>query len=356
MKSPPLKAYAEKATFNQDLGIPTWASFGSMGSSIARIADEHPILRGTILPFVRVPVNLTRQVIDYTPVVGQLQKRFWVAMQDGGEAKADALGKLSLGTGYWAMAGMLAANGRITGAAPRDPELRASKLATGWQPYSFVFNHDDGTKTHIAYNRLDPFSTPLGLAADFAQAMGNLNSKDADEWAAIATLSIVNNFQSKSYLQGATELLSVMGSADQGKAMKFIQGKVASYGPGLGKVAQPDVELKELRGWLDKAYSKIPGLSATLEPKRDIFGEKVQPAMGYPYSAINPFGVSHGKSDPVVTEMARLSASEARTQWGSPAEKVGNVDLTTVRNGQGRSAYDRLSELAGQASSQRSRL
>ena len=34
------KTYAEKATFNQDLNIPTWASFGSMGSSIARIADN----------------------------------------------------------------------------------------------------------------------------------------------------------------------------------------------------------------------------------------------------------------------------------------------------------------------------
>ena len=46
--------------------------------------------------------------------------------------------------------------------------------------------------------------------------------------------------------------------------------------------------------------------------------------------------------------MARLSSSEARTQWGAPSEKLGNVDLTSVHNAQGRSAYDRLSELAGQ--------
>ena len=111
--------------------------------------------------------------------------------------------------------------------------------------------------------------------------MGGLNSKDVDEWAAIATLSLVNNMQSKSYLQGVTELLSVMGSADENKAMKFIQNKVASYVPGLVKVMQPDVELKELRSLMDKFQSKIPGWSSSLEPKRDLFGEKVMPPMGY---------------------------------------------------------------------------
>ena len=91
----------------------------------------------------------------------------------------------------------------------------------------------------------------------------------------------------------------------------------------------------------------MPGFSSTLEAKRDIFGHKIQSQAGYPQSAFNPFGVSLGNNDPVLKEMSRLAQSDAQSQFSTPGEHVGNVDLTTFKNTKGQTAYDRLSELTG---------
>ena len=70
---------------------------------------------------------------------------------------------------YTTMGG-LAASGVVTGGGARDPQQRALDIATGWRPYSIKI----GDK-YISYQRLDPFSTVLGLAADtveFAKEAG----------------------------------------------------------------------------------------------------------------------------------------------------------------------------------------
>jgi hypothetical protein len=68
--------------------------------------------------------------------------------------------------------------------------------------------------------------------------------------------------------------------------------------------------------------------------------------MGYPWNAIDPFPVSESK-DKVRTELARLSRSQSEAKFTMPDTKLGNVDLTTVRNAKGQTAYDRYTELIG---------
>jgi hypothetical protein len=58
---------------------------------------------------------------------------------------------------------------------------------------------------------------------------------------------------------------------------------------------------------MDGALAKTPGLSSTLEAKRDIFGAKVQANPGWPQSAFNPFPVTTSNPDPVKNELARLA-------------------------------------------------
>lgn len=338
-------AYAEQATFTQDLDRPTW--FGNFAQGISSLSS-HPALRGTVLPFIRVPSNLLRQVLDYTPVVGQLRKKFLVDMQAGGSQASEALGRMTVGSGLWVGAGMLALNEKITGAAPKDPELAAAQKATGWRPYSYVSTDDKGNKVYTSFNRLDPFASFLGLAADYAQISGHLPEKKAEEWASIATLSIANNLMSKSYTKGVIDAMTALAGNDPNRAAIYIRQRVASYIPSVVGVAQTDTEMKELRGWMDGALAKTPGLSSTLEARRDIFGAKVQSQPGWPHAAWNPFPVVSSNPDPVTKELARLAQTDAASQFNTPSEHMGNIDLSTIKNSRGQSAYDRWLEVSGQ--------
>lgn len=98
---------------------------------------------------------------------------------------------------------------------------------------------------------------------------------------------------------------------------------------------------------MDGAIAKTPGLSSTLEAKRDIFGQKTQSQAGYPQSAFNPFTVTKGNNDPGVKELARLAQSDAQSQFNTPSENIGNVSLLDFKNAKNQSAFDRFLELSG---------
>lgn len=126
--------YAEKATFVNDIKGSTWFGLPSAGEEMARLAS-HPVFRGTILPFVKTPTNVTRTAFEYTPLIGQLRKQFWTDMGAGGEKAATAIGKLTIGSGMYVGAMHLVLDERITGAPP-GPGIITPK---GWKPYSIKF-------------------------------------------------------------------------------------------------------------------------------------------------------------------------------------------------------------------------
>lgn len=335
--------HAEKVTFTSDLKVDTWKWMGerSFGESLQGIASTHPILRGTVLPFVRVPANLARQATDYGPLA-VVRKQFWSDIEAGGSRRSEAIGKASLGSVAWISAGLMASNGVITGAAPHDKELRAQLEATGWRPYSIKIGD-----TYQSFNRLDPFAAVLGIVADFVQISGHLPEKDRDNIAEIMTLSLVNNFASKSYLKGLIDTLSIVGSNEPRKMEQWFRQRTVSYVPSLFGALNPDRELKDVRSVLDAAMTKIPGFSASVEAKRDLFGQKRMQDGTFPFSAFNPFPSSTEKADPVAKELARLAMGESQAQWATPPALIGNVDLRDWKTASGQSALDRYHELIG---------
>jgi hypothetical protein len=333
--------YARRTTFTADLKVDTWMGNRSFGETVSSVASTHPVLRGTVLPFTRVPANLARQATDYSPLA-PIRKQFWSDLQAGGQKKTEAIGRISIGTTMWTAAGFLAIDGHITGAAPADPDLRKQLLDTGWQPYSIKVGD-----SYISYNRFDPFGTALGLVADFHQITGHLPEKDRDSIAEVMTLSLVNNLASKSYLKGLIDTLSVVGSSDEKKIHRWLQQRAGSYVPAVLAAASPDREMKDARSVLDAALTKIPGYSSTVEAQRDLFGQKRMMPGGFPFSAFNPFPVSTEKKDPVRDELARLAMSPAQAQWSTPPRHIGNIDLTEFKLPSGQTALDRYHELIG---------
>ena len=339
--------YASHVTFTSDLKTATWMDGQSFGESFQQAAQSHPWLRGTILPFVRTPVNLFRIAVDYTPVLGQLRRQFYDDVNAGGVKQAEAIGRVVVGSSMWAGAVGFALTGRLTGAAPRDKELADQLRLSGWQPYSIVNYNEDGSKHYTSFQRFDPFGMFLGLAADGAQTMQHIPTNKAEDWAALAGLSLANNLMSKSYLTGITDVLSVLAGDNERQIEKYMERKVASYIPAVVNVAQADIGLKEIRSLMDAIMNKIPGLSSKLEPRRDLFGAKIMPQMGWPMGALNPFTSSDATTERVTQELARLAQSDSRAQFGRPQTTEGSVDLLAFKNAAGRTAYDRLAEESG---------
>lgn len=339
--------YAEEATMTQDLKTSTWLGNRSFGETMQTFANTHPVLRGTILPFIRVPVNLSRQAIDYSPAA-VLQKRYWTEMAAGGTRRSVAIGKLAMGTNVSIMAGFMAMEGMITGRAPGDKELRDAKLATGWQPYSFVFG-DEGNRTYVSFNRLDPIGMVFGLVADFYQMTNHVSESQRNSIGLAIPLALAENLSSKSYLKGVVEIASMMGSgyAKEEIAQRLINMRAASYVPNWVGGFRPDDEMKHVRTMMDAIMAKIPFLSEDIEARRDYLGQKKEYPMQYPWSAVNPFTVSDEKADPVMKELARLATSDIQAQFTQPREMLGTLDLSTYKLPSGQTAYDRWLEKIG---------
>lgn len=336
--------YAQKSTMTQPL------LEGTIGKSVQNMVSQHPLLR-MFAPFVRVPTNIFRTAVTYTPGINLLQKEFrtkWMST-DPIQA-AEARGRYMLGGMFWAAAASVALSGKITGHGPSNKQEREVLLQSGWQPYSFVIDNEDGTREYIQYRRIEPFGMILSLVADYVSLNRHLNDDDNTAIAQAMTISIANNLTSKTYLTGLAEFASLLSQPDQ-YAKRFFQQRIGSYVPNLVGQLNPDDTLHDTRSILDAAMRRIPGLSETLPPRRNMFGEPVPVPQGYlPFGAgtdiarmTSPIGYSKSVSDPVKEELTRLQHG-----FGLPARRLQGVDLAQFVNANGQDAYDRYQELHGQ--------
>lgn len=344
--------YAQQGTFTQPLKSETWTGGRSISEKIADLAQD-PILKGTVLPFIKVPANIMRSFADTGPLA-LMKKQFYADVTGGDpEAKALALGKLGVGSMMWVAGGMMAAEGMLTGSGPRDKDLQRELRATGWQPYSYVHTSENGKKTYIPLGKLDPVAMILGLAADAHQIMGKLSDSDADDLAVGMVVGLASNLSTKSYLRGAMDTMSILGGGANFTSAesfeRFIRYRLGSYVPSAFGAVNPDDTLKEVRSIVEAYMARIPGYSESVEAKRDNFGKKFTTPAGFPHSNINPFAWSTSTDDPVRLEMGRLAQTHAEARFPLPPEKIGGViNLTEIRSTSGQTAYDRWLELQGE--------
>jgi hypothetical protein len=362
--------YAEKASFVNDLKGSTWGDYTSMGEAMARLSSANPLIRGVILPFIKTPTNVTRTTFEYTPLIGQLRKQFYTDVAAGGEKQAMALGKLTIGSGMYIGAGMLALEGRITGAPPAPGVV----VPAGWKPYSVRFQGigQDGGDLFLSYQRMQPFGDILGLTADFAKSTGMLDVDTREGLAHSMSLAISKlmtadgdtlgkaalgasaaygkSLISKTYYRNMTEFFSTFsGYNNEAALVRWFQNYTASHVPGVLSQFNSDDTVREVRSTLDAIMARIPGLSQQLPAKRDYFGNIHDTKVGFPWSIIQPLAASETKVDPVMNELNRLSVSNAQTKFDEPEHLMTiagkKVDLKTVKNADGVTAYDRMNEL-----------
>lgn len=327
-------ATARYVTFTKPLG--------EAGSAVQKIANTHPAFR-VVMPFIRTPTNIVKFAGERTPFA-LLSKTVRDTIAKGGPEADIQLARLAVGTSVGAYVTYLAAEGKITGGGPSDPDLKRALRDTGWQPYSVKIGD-----TYYAYNRLEPLGMIVGTSADMAEIHDYIKSdEEKKNLASMITASVANNLTSKTFLRGITDLLNTLSDPDrygeywiQSLAGTAVPTAVAQY------TRTQDPVIRETATVLDRIKSRIPGYSEDLPPRRNAFGDPVILEGGVGPDLLSPIYASKEKKDPVYNEIARLKLDIAM-----PEKKLFDSELAPKEYDQyvvtqGRLAKTQLDALIG---------
>lgn len=281
------------------------------------------------VPFVKTPSNIMAYTARNTPLA-VVSKGWQADLAAGGARAARAKGEYALGTAALSGIVMLAMQGKLIGAAPKDPAERALFYAEGKQPYSIKLTD----KKTISFQRMEPFAGHFGIVADLAEATSRAKEEDKGEldklWGAV-TIAFVGAVKNRTFFEGVsdmTALIDVFGE-DTDKASRKISdtaSKIATtlipYSSLLNEIRKTtDNTLRETKTLVDQFRNKIPGLSQSLPAQRFwLTGEPVK----YSSSPIlNLYPTSNIKKDPLIEGMMRYNAALT-----PPTDKIKGVELS----------------------------
>lgn len=368
---PSLAALSKEAVTHTEVATFTNAQLpGTLTHSIQRLVSKHPSMR-LVAPFVNTPANLLKfaaQRVDAVSVtryvVGRVWPRTMPAIEETSSAflrdmlsgdpvrAANAVGRVSLGISAMTFFTHEALSGNITGHGPSDPHQRRALLDSGWLPYAFKVGD-----RYISYQRLDPFGTIIGTAADYAEALNHaedIGDEDVSHIGMGMAIAMANNFTNKSYLTGVANLIGAL-QAPEKKLPEFFRRQVAAFVPNVlataGYGVGQDAYARDVRSFMDAVKAKIPGLSDTVAPRRNILGEPLErpratdsknPVLETAVEMWDPIQYNRTKDDTVRQELAALGHS-----WEPPKRTMNGQDLIDLPLGK-TNAYDRWQELQGQ--------
>lgn len=333
---------AQTTTFQQEL------LSGTVGATIQQARSRHPALT-FVLPFVKTPINVLRYSVKMTPGLNLVQKEFREAISGkmGEEAKAHAMGQMALGSVFMGLSASLALNGKITGSGPKDAKVLKELKAAGWQPYSFVIDNDDGSKSYVPIGRLDPAGLAFSTVADLVQALqADPEGHVVEGGISALGMAMAKSFADRTFLQNVHQTLEALTDQSGKRGQNYLASLAGNTVPlsSAMKAANPDPYLREARGFVDTMLKNIPGYSETLPPSRNVFGEPIVRNIGL---------ASTMDGDIVEAEHNRLML-ETGHGLSKVSPQFEGLDLRDITLATGQNAYDRLQELGAQIPGQHS--
>lgn len=347
--------YAKEATFTRRLTSPI--------GQLVEQAGQIPAVR-IVAPFIRTPTNILKYAWERTPGLNLLSKEVRGDLAAGGIRANRRLAQVNMSNALIKMTAMGAISGQVTGAGPKNKQLRRQLMDAGWKPYSFKLA--DGS--YVSYRRGDPLSSHIGLVADFVELTGGGPEEDTNEIAAAMVLATISAASSKTFMQGVVQFTDLLGTnATESEWHKFAGSLLSStLIPSEVRQANGDTTLRETQGYLDNLRSAIAGQSENLEPHRNVFGEPVLQPPGYFNKTLNPFTYAPGsRVDGVQVQLVNLGKSLSmpgrwlgtgrtldmadRTAWNTAWQALsGRTKAERTASGAlPQSPFDRMMELMG---------
>lgn len=318
-------------------------------------------LGDVLIPFAKTPANLTKAIVDYSPV-GLASSIFKTkdiknAIETGQitpelqHTFAQNLGKGLAGTMLYVLGYSLAKAGITTGANDDDKDVaNFMKNTMGIQPYSIKI----GDKSYT-YDWAQPVAAPFAITANAqkkleSSADKNLATKVFNTIMGVGSTGI-DVLLEQSFFQSISEVLN-----DSESVVNGIQQQVLD----LPSRAIPTF-LKQINDMIDttqrtsfeknqplttskqKAESKIPGLSKNLAPSVDTLGNEIQKYGGDKDSVtyflkvfLSPSNTSSAKTSKASNEIYRVYKSTGDKNimprvapYSITNKEIGTKDLTS---------------------------
>jgi hypothetical protein len=298
-----------------------------------------------MLPFYKIPSRILSFTFERTPLA-PLMSTYQANIAAGGARASLARAQMGLGTAIMLAAADSVMSGSITGSGPPQKATRGAMENTGWLPYSMKVGD-----RWVQYNRLETVGSSIAMAADIVETAQNYHAAvngdnpDLEKLTVAAALSVAQDVTSKTYLQGLSSFFETLANPKtEGEAQaKSMASSIVPAGVGAIDRLQ-DPYQRAVYSMMDAIKSKIPGLSETLPPRRDVWGQPIEHAsgMGGAYDLLSPFATKQPNDSPIDKEITRLGANinlpEARTSF--PGGAVVNLQNDPKM-------YSRYVELAG---------
>lgn len=252
-----------------------------------------------IIPFAKTPANLTKAMVEYSPLgtieaiinYSDMKKAISRGEMTAQQQKnfVNSTSKAIAGSILYLIAGALVQSGAVTGSADDDKDIKNfEQNVLGIQPYSIKI----GDKT-FTYSWANPLNAPLAIMAD--------TYKMSKEKAGLFDI-LTNGFKvagevvvDNSFLQGIKELFEA-DSISEGVVnaivdmpAQFIPTFLSQFATLGDKNKRQTFEYGDkLKSTINQIKVKIPGAKNTLAPTVNTFGEEVE-NYGGDTSAFNVF-------------------------------------------------------------------
>lgn len=321
------------------------SSFVRKISSLTNHAVNLPVLGETPIfkfvdPFVHIAANvLDQSIVQRTPLgILSPEVRADLLGKNGNIAADTAAAKMLVGTTLALTFGGLAAEGLVSGSGPSDHNQQAMWRLAGNQPYSVRIG-DMWYQT----NRLGPIGMLMGVSADLYGVAQQAEHGDLSIAGAALVHAFTQNILDESFMSGPAELMQALEDSDRyGPA--YVRNFLSSFVPFSVAMQQmdraSDPYSRYARTLTDAIRNKIPGLSESLYPRRDIWGNAI-PNNAAVVPGLTAIYEQKLNNDPVNQAMLSLGIHPAPVE-----RKIRDVQLTDQQ-------YDDYSRVAGRLLKQR---
>ena len=185
-----------------------------------------------------------------------------------------------------------------------------------------------------------------GVAADFVEAGHSAKPQEADKLAVHLTLGIAKNLTSKTWLSGAADFFQMLDDPDRYGDRYFRNLAATAAVPSiLNQTAQAiDPNMRDARTLMDAIKARTPGLSQSVMPRRDMWGEAITRGDSVGPDFVSPLYATNVTNDPLKAEVARLRVPVSMPQ----RDKMVNGERVPLNPEQ----YDEYQRTAGSLASQ----